>query len=144
VGATPGRNVRRKVVTQLPETERVILDELSTPVSHYAHAVRAGNLVFISGVVATDKEGNVVGPGDPVAQTRQIFRNIQLLLDRFQAGPQHIVKVTVYLRNMEDRPRVNTVREEYFGVHRPASTLVEITKLIDPALLVEIDATAVL
>ena len=79
------------------EMEQLIHEDLSPPVSHYAHAVRAGNLLFISGVVATDKDGGVVGLGDPVEQTWQSFRNMALILENFGAGPENIGKVTVYL-----------------------------------------------
>jgi len=93
------------------------------PISHFTHVVRAGRLVFVSGCVASDENGKTVGGGDIVAQTRQVHENI---------------------KNVADREKVNTVRKEYFGPHRPASTLIEISRLVRDDLLIEIEATAVL
>jgi 2-iminobutanoate/2-iminopropanoate deaminase len=117
---------------------------MSEPVSHFTHVVRAGRLVFVSGCVATDAEGRVVGGDDVVAQTRQVHENIKRCLAAAGATFADICKVTVFLRNIGDREKVNTVRQEYFGAHRPASTLVEISRLVRDDYLVEIEATAVL
>src|SRR5205807_10536985 len=107
------------------------------------HVVRAGRLVFVSGCVATDGAGRVVGGNDVVAQARQVHENIKRCLGAAGATLADICKVTVFLRNINDREKVNTVRKEYFGAHRPASTLVEISRLVRDDLLIEIEATAV-
>lgn len=120
--------------------QEIRIEGLGPPVSHYTDAVRFGDLLFISGVVSVDGDGNVVGKGDAVAQTRRIFANMKKILDEVGAGFGDVLKVTLYLRNIEDRPKINPVREEVFGQARPASTLVEIAKLIHPDLLVEIEA----
>lgn len=120
--------------------QEIRIDGLGPPVSHYTDAVRFGDLLFISGIVSTDGEGNVVGKGDAVAQTRQIFANMKQILEAAGAGFGDVLKVTLFLRNMEDRPRINPVREEVFGDTRPASTLMEISKLVHPDMLVEIEA----
>jgi 2-iminobutanoate/2-iminopropanoate deaminase len=117
---------------------------MSEPVSHFTHVVRAGRLVFVSGCVATDGEGRVVGGNDVVAQTRQTLENIKRCLAAAGATFADICKVTVFLRNIGDREKVNTVRKEYFGAHRPASTLVEISRLVRDDYLIEIEATAVI
>jgi len=117
---------------------------MSEPVSHFAHVVRAGRLVFVSGCVATDGQGRVVGGGDIVAQARQVHENIKRCLAAAGATFADVCKVTVFLRNAGDREKVNTVRKEYFGAHRPASTLVEISRLVRDEYLIEIEATAVL
>jgi 2-iminobutanoate/2-iminopropanoate deaminase len=93
--------------------------------------------------VALDGEGRLVGPGDVVAQTRQVLENIRQVLHAGGATLDDVVKVTVYLANVDDRPRINDVRQAYFGANRPASTLVEVSRLALPGLLVEIEAVAV-
>ena len=117
---------------------------MSEPVSHFTHVVRAGRIVFVSGCVATDGAGRVVGGSDIVAQTRQVHENIKRCLTASGATFADICKVTVFLRNINDREKVNTVRKEYFGAHRPASTLVEISRLVRDDYLIEIEATAVI
>jgi 2-iminobutanoate/2-iminopropanoate deaminase len=124
--------------------EEFMVPGMSQPVSHFCHVVRAGRLVFVSGCVATDAEGRVVGGSDVVAQTRQVHENIKRCLAAAGATFGDICKVTVFLRNIDDREKVNTVRKEYFGPHRPASTLVEISRLVRDDYLIEIEATAVL
>jgi 2-iminobutanoate/2-iminopropanoate deaminase len=117
---------------------------LSTPVSHFTHVVRAGRIVFVSGCVATDGAGRLVGGNDVVAQARQVHENIKRCLSATGATFADICKVTVFLRDINDREKVNTVRQEYFGAHRPANTLVEISRLVRDEYLIEIEATAVI
>ena len=124
--------------------EEFMVPGMSEPVSHFTHVVRAGRIVFVSGCVATDAQGRVVGGHDVVAQTRQVHENIKRCLAGAGATFADVCKVTVFLRNVADRERVNTVRKEYFGAHRPASTLVEISRLVRDEYLIEIEATAVL
>jgi len=114
---------------------------LPEPISHYTDAVRAGELLFVSGCVPVDADGNLVA-GDVVAQTRQVFRNIALVLEAAGAGFGDVVKVTVFLTDIDDRPAVNTVRQEVFGASRPASTLVEVSRLAIPGARIEVEAVA--
>jgi reactive intermediate/imine deaminase len=116
---------------------------LPAPISHYANGVRAGDTIYVSGQVALDAEGRLVGPGDVVAQARQALENVKAVLAAGGATLDDVVKVTVYLANVDDRPRVNEVRKAYFGANRPASTLVEVSRLALAGLLVEIEAIAV-
>lgn len=118
-------------------------DGVPAPISHYANGVRAGDTIYVSGQVALDAAGRLVGPGDVVAQTRQCLDNVKLVLAAAGATLADVVKVTVYLADADDRPRVNEVRKAYFGANRPASTLVEVSRLALPGLLVEIEAIAV-
>jgi 2-iminobutanoate/2-iminopropanoate deaminase len=124
--------------------EEFMVPGMSEPVSHFTHVVRAGRIVFVSGCVATDGQARLVGGNDIVAQTRQVHENIKRCLAAAGATFADVCKVTVFLRNVADRERVNTVRKEYFGAHRPASTLVEISGLVRDEYLIEIEATAVL
>jgi 2-iminobutanoate/2-iminopropanoate deaminase len=124
--------------------EEIRVPGMPEPISHFTHVVRAGRLVFVSGCVASDENGKTVGGGDIVAQTRQVHENIKRCLAAAGATFADVCKVTVFLRNVGDREKVNTVRQQYFGAHRPASTLVEISRLVRDDLLIEIEATAVL
>ena len=116
---------------------------LAEPISHYTDAVRAGDLLFVSGSVAVDGDGNLV-PGDVVAQARQVFANIGAVLEAAGAGFGDVVKVTVFLIDVDDRRAVNTVRQEVFGGARPASTLVEVSRLAVPGALIEVEAVALI
>jgi 2-iminobutanoate/2-iminopropanoate deaminase len=120
--------------------QEIRIEELGPAISHYTDAVRFGGLLYISGLVSWDKDGKVVGKGDAAEQTRRIFAAMKRIMDEVGAGFDDVLKVTVFLRNMEDRPKINPVRQEVFGDSRPASTLVEVAKLVDPDLLVEIEA----
>ena len=122
--------------------KEVRLPDLCEPISHYTDAVRFGNLLFISGMVGVDAQGRVIGKGDVVAQARATFANMQRILEAEGASFADVLKVTVYLRNVEDRARINPVRAEFFGDARPASTLVEVSKLVAPELLIEVEAVA--
>lgn len=126
--------VRERVEIRIPE--------LAPPVSHYTDAVRAGDFIFISGMAALDKDGNVLAKGDVVQQTRHALDAIGKVLGHDGGSFADIVKITVYLKDINDRPRINPVRQEYFGSARPASVLVEVSDLFLPGLLVEIDAIA--
>jgi 2-iminobutanoate/2-iminopropanoate deaminase len=117
---------------------------LPRPVSHYCDAVRAGDVLFISGIVAVDRDGRVIGKGDSARQTEQIFQYMGTVLAYVGADFSRITSVLIHLTNMDDRERINPVRIRYFGEHRPASTLVQVTSLVHPDLLVEVTATAYL
>ena len=115
---------------------------MSDPISHYADAVRAGDLLFVSGVVPVDADGRLVGGEDVVAQAQAVFENIRRVLAAAGAGPEDVVKVTVFLTDVDDRPRINPVRQAFFGETRPASTLVEVSRLAIPGAKLEVEAVA--
>ena len=115
---------------------------LLEPISHFSDAVVAGRTLYVSGLVATDEHGNTVGEGDVVEQTRQIFRNLKLILEAAGASPADVAKVTIFMRDAAQRPLINPIRQEFFGPHRPASTLVEISRLVRDEYLLEIEAVA--
>jgi reactive intermediate/imine deaminase len=116
------------------------IEGLSPPISHYTDAVRFGDTLYVSGVAPFDAKGNLVGKGDVAAQTKQIFENMRLILDAAGASFGDILKVTVYLLDVNDRAAVNAVRKEYFGAARPASTLIGVKELAVPDMKVEIEA----
>jgi 2-iminobutanoate/2-iminopropanoate deaminase len=128
--------------TTMHHREEYRVEGLAEPISHYTDAVRTGNLLFISGIVPVDGQGKLVGEGDVAEQTRQIFRNIELVLKAAGCGFEDVVKVTAFLLNVDDRPAINPVRMEFFGEARPASTLVEVSALAVPGALLEIEAVA--
>ena len=127
----------------MSEREEIRVPELAEPLSHYTDAVRAGNLLFVSGSVPVDGEGRLV-EGDVAAQARQVFANLGSVLAAAGATFADVVKVTVYLTDIDDRPRINPVRREVFGDARPASTLVEVSRLVVPGAKLEVEAVALL
>ncbi len=120
------------------------VDSLAGPISHYTDAVVAGDLLFISGLVGVDGKGALVGADDVAAQARQVFENMRAVLDEAGCRFEDVVKVTVYLTDVDDRPKINPVRQEVFGEARPASTLVEVSRLAVPGAKVEIEAVALI
>lgn len=126
----------------MSEIKRFLLDDLPAPVSHYCHVVRAGDRVWVSGMVGIGKDGSI--PEDVVAQFKIAMDYLDRALRAAGGRPEHVVKVQVFLTDINDRAKINPLRQEYFGTHRPASTLVEVSALITPQLKVEIEAEAVL
>jgi 2-iminobutanoate/2-iminopropanoate deaminase len=123
--------------------KEIRVTELADPISHYTDAVLAGGLLFLSGAIAVDGEGRLVGGDDVVAQARQVFANLEAVLAAAGAGFGDVVKVTVYLTDVDDRAAVNELRKERFGAARPASTLIEVSRLAVPGARIEVDAVAV-
>lgn len=119
------------------------IGDLAEPISHYTDAVRAGDLLFISGLVGVDSQGALVS-ADVAAQARQVFENMRAVLEEAGCRFEDVVKVTVYLADVDDRPKINPVRREVFGEARPASTLVEVSRLAVPGAKVEIEAVALI
>ncbi len=126
----------------MPDRKELMVEGLAPPISHYCDAVRFGDLLFISGIPPTDAAGRVVGGDDVAAQARQVFLNMKLVLDAAGASFADILKVTVYLLDVNDRRRINPVRQEFFGAARPASTLIGVSELAIPGMKVEIEAVA--
>ena len=126
----------------MPTIQRILLDDLPAPVSHYCHAVRANDRIWISGMVGIRNDGSV--PENVEEQFQIAIDCLDCALRAAGGRPEHIVKVQVFLTDVNDRAKINPLRENYFGTHRPASTLVEVSGLISPELKVEIEAEAVL
>jgi enamine deaminase RidA (YjgF/YER057c/UK114 family) len=126
----------------MSKIERLMVPGQKEPLSHYCHVVRAGNHLWVSGAIGVRADGTV--PADTVEQFRLAMAGMDACLKAAGAGPEHVVKVNLYLTEVSDRPRINPLREQYFGTHRPASTLVGVTELALPGAKVEIECQAVL
>jgi enamine deaminase RidA (YjgF/YER057c/UK114 family) len=118
------------------------VDGQAKPFSHYCHVVKAGNQIWVSGTVGIAADGSI--PDGVVEQFEIAIANMDTCLKAVGASAEHVVKVVVYLTDVDDRGKINRIRQRYFGVHRPASTLVEVSALVAPELKVEIEAQAVL
>lgn len=114
------------------------------PLVGYSRVVKAGSLVLVSGTTATASDGSIVGGDDPYKQTRQALHNIEAALARAGASLQDVVQTRIYVTDIARWEAIGRAHGEVFGDIRPATAMVEVSRLIDPAMLVELEATAYL
>ena len=113
------------------------------PLVGYSRAVRVGNVIYVAGTTATDEQGTLVGVGDAYLQTRQALRNIERALVKAGATLQDVVRTRLFVTDIKLWQEVGRAHGELFGAIRPASTLVQVSGLVDPGMLVEIEAEAI-
>jgi reactive intermediate/imine deaminase len=127
--------------------QQIRTDKVREPMGHFSQAIAIeakGRLVFISGMTARRPDGSIAGIGDIEAQTRQVCENIKSAVESAGGTMEDICRVDVYVRNIEHFDKIHKVRREYFKAPAPASTMVEVTKMVSPEYLIEINAIAVI
>jgi reactive intermediate/imine deaminase len=123
---------------------QIVSDELPVPRGHFSHAVRAGNTVYVSGLLPFDDSGKIVAPGQMRQQVERIFEILDRVLRSAGATSGDVVQMTTYVTDIDRRAEINDARARALGSTKPASTLVEVSALAAAGALIEIDAIAVL
>jgi len=127
------KNKREKIFSGTPWEPKV----------GYSRAIKVGDMIYVSGTTGTDPSGKVLSPGDMYAQAKQAIQNIESALKRLGLGLEYVVRTRIYVTKIDRWEDVAKAHVEFFGNIHPATSLVEVSRFIDPEMLVEIEAVAI-
>jgi enamine deaminase RidA (YjgF/YER057c/UK114 family) len=134
--------LRRKATQSMTHRERISSGAKWEPIVGYSRAVKVGNRIYVTGTTAIDDNGELVGSGDAYEQAKQCIRNIEQALNRLGAGLEHVVRTRIFVTDISRWEEFGRAHGEFFRDIMPATTMVEVSRLIDPQMLIEIEADA--